>query len=45
MAVVVVVNGCVCVCVCSVATCFRYGDIFKHDYVANLLPSLIVEEF
>jgi len=43
MVVVVVVNG--CVCVRSVATCFRYGDIFKHDYVANLLPSLIVEEF
>ena len=29
----------------SVATCFRYGGIFKYGFVANLLLSLIVEEF
>jgi len=29
----------------SVATCFRYGGIFKHNFIANLLLSLTVEEF
>ena len=29
----------------SVATCFRYGGIFKGDFVATLLLSLKVEEF
>jgi len=29
----------------SVATHLKCGGIFKHDFVANLLLSLIVEEF
>ena len=29
----------------SVATCFRCADIFTHNFVANLLLSLTVEEF
>jgi len=29
----------------SVATCFRYGGIFKNNFIANLLLSLTVEEF
>ena len=28
----------------SVATCLKRGGIFKHDFVANLLKSLIVKE-
>ena len=29
----------------SVVTRLRYGGIFKHGYVVNLLPSLIVKDF
>ena len=29
----------------SVATCLRYGDVFKYDLVADLLLSMSLEEF
>jgi len=29
----------------SVATCFKCGGIFKHEFVANLLPSRLVKKF
>jgi len=29
----------------SVATCLKRGGIFKHQFVANLLPSLLVKKF
>ena len=29
----------------SVATCLRRGGIFKHEFVANLLPSPLVKKF
>jgi len=29
----------------SVATCLKRGGIFKHEFVANLLPSLLVKNF
>ena len=29
----------------SVATCLKRGGIFKHDFVANLLPNLLVKKF
>jgi len=29
----------------SVATCLKRGGIFKHEFVANLLQSLIVKNF
>ena len=29
----------------SVATCLKCGGIFKHEFVANLLQSLIVKKF
>jgi len=29
----------------SVATCLKRGGIFKHDFVANLLPSRLVKNF
>jgi len=29
----------------SVATCLKRGRIFKHDFVANLLPNLLVKKF
>jgi len=29
----------------SVATCLKRGGIFKHEFVANLLQSLIVKKF
>ena len=28
----------------SVATCLKRGGIFKHDFVANLLPSRLVKK-
>jgi len=28
----------------SVATCLKRGDIFKHEFVANLLPSRLVKK-
>ena len=28
----------------SVATCLKRGGIFKHDFVANLLPSQLVKK-
>ena len=28
----------------SVATCLKRGGIFKHEFVANLLPSLLVKK-
>ena len=29
----------------SVATCLKHGGIFKHEFVANLLPSRLVKKF
>jgi len=29
----------------SVATCLKRGGIFKHEFVANLLPSRLVKNF
>ena len=29
----------------SVATCLKHGGIFKHEFVANLLPSTLVKKF
>ena len=29
----------------SVATCLKRGGIFKHEFVANLLPSRLVTNF
>jgi len=29
---------------CSVATCLKRGGIFKHGFVAHLLPSLLVKK-
>ena len=29
----------------SVATCSKRGGIFKHEFVANLLPSRLVKNF
>jgi len=29
----------------SVATCLKHGGIFKHEFVANLLPSRVVKNF
>jgi len=29
----------------SVATCLKRGGIFKHEFVANLLPSRLVKKF
>jgi len=29
----------------SVATCLKHGGIFKHELVANLLPSRLVKIF
>ena len=29
----------------SVATCLKHGGIFKHEFVANLLPSRQVKNF
>jgi len=29
----------------GVATCLRRGGIFKHEFVANLLPSRLVKIF
>ena len=29
----------------SVATCLKRGGIFKHEFVANLLPSPLVKKF
>ena len=29
----------------SVATCLKRGGIFKHEFVANLLPSRLVKTF
>jgi len=29
----------------SVATCLKRGGIFKHEFVANLLPSRVVKNF
>ena len=29
----------------SVATCLKHGGIFKHEFVANLLPSPLVKKF
>jgi len=29
----------------SVATCLNRGGIFKHEFVANLLPSRLVKKF
>jgi len=29
----------------SVATCLKRGGIFKHEFVANLIPSLLVKKF
>ena len=29
----------------SVATCLKRGGIFKHQFVASLLPSLLVKNF
>ena len=29
----------------SVATCLQRGGIFKHEFVANLLPSRLVKFF
>ena len=29
----------------SVATCLKHGGIFKHEFVANLLPSRLVKNF
>ena len=28
----------------SVATCLKHGGIFKHEFVANLLPSRLVKK-
>jgi len=28
----------------SVATCLKRGGIFKHEFVANLLPSRLVKK-
>jgi len=28
----------------SVATCLKRGEIFKHEFVANLLPSRLVKK-
>ena len=28
----------------TVATCLKRGGIFKHDFVANLLPSRLVKK-
>ena len=28
----------------SVATCLKSGGIFKHEFVANLLPNLLVKK-
>ena len=32
-------------CWCSVATRLKRGEIFKHEFVANLLPSWPVKKF
>ena len=29
----------------SVTTCLKRGGIFKHEFVANLLPSRLVKKF
>jgi len=29
----------------NVATCLKHGGIFKHKFVANLLPSQLVAKF
>jgi len=29
----------------SVATCLKPGGIFKHEFVANLLPSRLLKKF
>ena len=29
----------------SVATCLKRGGIFKHEFVVNLLPNLLVKKF
>ena len=29
----------------SVATCLKRGRIFKHEFVANLLPSRLLKKF
>ena len=29
----------------SEATCLKRGGIFKHEFVANLLPSSLVKKF
>ena len=28
----------------NVATCLKSGGIFKHEFVANLLPSMLVKK-
>ena len=35
---------CIHISQCSVATCLKHGEIFKHEYVANLLPSRLLKK-